>query len=975
MVRRKASSKRSSIRKGPKRKPPSTRKPRAPAPPPAPPSDGAGFPIVGVGASAGGLRALEELLGAMPAASGVAVVVITHQHPDQASLLPEILARKTLMPVVEVSRPTRALPDHVYTVKPGHLLSIARGVLRPQPIDRAHAVPMQVDHFFRSLAQDQRDRAVGIVLSGTGTDGTLGLKEIKGELGLVMVQDEQSAQYAGMPHSAIGTRLADHVLAPAAMPEHLVAFAKALQDRTPAPAEEASPAGLQPILDTVRKHTGHDFSQYKANTIRRRVERRMQLHRLDTFKAYAQYLRSTPREAEALFQELLIGVTSFFRDPDAWQALSGPLTALLTDKPDDYVLRAWVSGCSTGEEAYSLAILIRECMDALGRSTAVQLFATDLDPAAIAHARAGYYPAGIAGDVSAQRLQRFFTREDDAYRVRREIREMLVFAPQSLIADPPFTKLDLVSCRNLLIYLDGNLQRRLLPVFHYALRPRGLLFLGTSEAVGTFSELFRPLDKKWKIFARRDGATGVHLADFPSAIAEAPSSEARLSPKGRDASLAQLADRLLLRTRVPPTVLVQERGDVVHIHGRTGLYLEPAQGAQATANLFNMAREGLQVSLAAAMRQAAAEDKEVVHRGVRVKTNGHTIQVDLRVARVREPERLRGLYCISFEETAAVDAPAEAGGSPVESGRYDALERELQLAKESHQATIEELETSNEELKSTNEELQSTNEELETSKEEMQSLNEELQTVNAELQGKVEQLSDANNDMRNLLNGTEIATVFLDNDLNIRRFTEQARKVIRIIPTDVGRPIGDLVSRLRYDRLVEDAREVLRTLVFREIEVQGTGEAWFLMRILPYRTTENVIDGLVLTFVDITKLRRLQDDRRRLVEVLRTSTTKIFEQDLELRFRWVAQPVFGHEPEALVGKRDADVFEPAVARAMTALKRDVLASRVPARQRFEIGLDGSSRVYDLFVEPTREESGEVSGVACVVTDLTAVDHA
>ncbi len=868
-------------------------------------------------------------------------------------------------------------------MRPGHLLALVKGVLHPREMDRGHALPMQVDYFFRSLAHDQRERAIGIVLSGTGTDGTLGLKAIKGEMGLVMVQEERSAQYTGMPHSAIATQLADYVVPASEMPALLSAYVSATP-RAPSPAaadDRASPADLQQIFQLVRKRTGHDFAQYKASTILRRVERRILLHKLGSIQAYAQYILANPAEADALFHELLIGVTSFFRDPDAWSALAGPLTRMLAERPDDYVLRVWVPGCSTGEEAYSLAILLRECMDALKRSLSVQIFATDLDADAIASARAGFYPGGIADDLSPQRLQRFFTREEEAYRVKKEIREMLVFAPQSLIADPPFTKLDLVSCRNLLIYLDGSLQKRLLPIFHYALRPGGLLFLGTSESIGA-TELFGALDKKWKVFARQEVAGGTYAPDIPAAPAEAQPGGTRPSAHRSqgDGSLGQVAERLLLKALVPPTVIVHERGEVVHIHGRTGLFLEPAPGPQGSANVFNMAREGLQMSLAAAIRLASSDGKEIVHRGVVVKTNGHSITVNVRVCKLREPESLRGLYRITFDEVAPIAAPA-AGDDPAVPDRYAELERELQYTKESHQATIEELETANEELKSTNEELQSTNEELqsaneelETSKEEMQSLNEELQTVNAELQGKVEELSDANNDMKNLLNGTDIATVFLDHALNIKRFTEQARKVIRILPSDAGRPIADLVSRLRYDRLVEDAHEVLRTLAFKEIEVQGTGDAWFLMRILPYRTTENVIDGLVLTFVDITKMHTLQEDRRRLVEVLRTSTTKIFEQDLELRFRWVCQPVFGHEPDALVGKTDRDLFAPEVAAEMTALKRDVLANEREARQRFQITLDGERRVYDFFVEPARELNGEVSGVSCVATDLTAVEH-
>jgi len=945
--------------------------------------------VVGLGASAGGLEALEEFLEAMPPKSGMAFVVVTHQHAGRPSLMAELLQRKTGMPVVQLSAPRRIERDHVYTVRPGHQVQIRDGLLGTVPMKRKAQPAMPIDFFFRSLAHDQKERAVGIILSGTGTDGTLGLKEIKGELGMVMVQDEVTAQHAGMPHSAIGTQLVDYVLPAAHMPQQLMEYMRAsIPQAKRGGSSEEPPETLQQIFVLVRARTGHDFSQYKQSTVRRRIERRIHVHRLDTVKAYVHYLQANPTEIDLLFKELFIGVTSFFRDAEAWEALSSALPELLADKPDDYVLRAWVPGCSTGEEAYSLAILLRECTQAMKRSMDIQVFGTDLDAEAIKIARAGVYPSGVTNDLSAKRLARFFTAEDGGYRVKKEIREMLVFAPQNLIADPPFTKVDILSCRNLLIYLDATLQKKLMPLFHYSLRPKGLLFLGSSESIGSFSELFSVEEKKWKIFRRQEVPNGTYVTDLPvpRAELELPSlATGGVLRGGTQATFGQIADRVLLRELVPPTVLVHERGDVVHILGRTGEFLEPAPGSQANTNIFNMAREGLHITLAAGMRQATAEDREVIYHGVQVRKNGSHGFVDVRIRRIREPEMLRGLFCITFEHSSTARHESASSPNPgaVELDPPDRLlelERELQYMKESHQTTIEELETANEELKSTNEEmqstneeLQSTNEELETSKEEMQSLNEELQTVNAELQGKVEELSRANNDMKNLLNSTDIATVFLDNNLHIQRYTEQARTVIRLIPSDIGRSIADLVSMLQYDRLLEDAREVLRNLVPKEIEVRGQrGDAWYLMRILPYRTTENVIEGLVLTFVNITKMRRLQEEQRHLLETLSNSPTCMFGHDRELRYTWsyAFASVFGCESERLKGSTDVEVFGAKAARELVAFKRSVLETRAAARRRIGMTFGTKRCFYDVFVEPTRDTTGEITGLSCVATDVT-----
>ena len=690
-----------------------------------------------------------------------------------------------------------------------------------------------------------------------------------------MAQAPESAKFPDMPRNAIATGLVDYVLPAGKLPERLVAYAKGpyLALLGPDAANEATlPEPMLKVIVLLRSRSGHDFSAYKPTTIRRRIERRMNLHQVKGPQEYLRFLQGNPHELDLLFKELLIGVTSFFRDAEAFEALDKTVLKELLEAQDNAVVRVWVPGCATGEETYSLAILLRECAERVKKRFTFQVFGTDLDSQAIDLARSGVYPEGIAVDVPCERLARFFTKEDGHYRVNKEIRELVVFAPQNVCKDPPFTKLDLISCRNLLIYLNGALQERLLSLFHYALKPDGLLFLGPSESVGGLRDQFAVVDRKAKIFRRTGRPLGPQapLEFSTGAVETAPhhagAAEAAVDPPAP--RLSAVFERLLLGRFAPASVIVNERGDISFIHGRTGHYLEPTPG-QPRHNLLEMAREGLRLALAPALRRAARQKSEVVSAGVRVKTDGNFTLVDVAVSRITEPESIRGLFLVTFRPSAvATERAAQRKPSPPASrlpGRVDELEQELLFTKESLQSTVEELQTANEELKasneelqSTNEELQSTNEELETSKEEMQSLNEELQTVNAQLESKVQAFSQANDDMQNLLNSTAISTVFLDGHLNIRRFTEEARKVFNLIPTDVGRPIADLSSNLNYERLVADATEVLCTLAAREKEVQARDGGWRLVRILPYRTTENVIDGLVLTLVDITRTKRAE---------------------------------------------------------------------------------------------------------------------
>ncbi|GAA5481897.1 chemotaxis protein CheB [Haloferula sargassicola] len=822
------------------------------------------FPIVAIGSSAGGIRALETFFGALEARD-MAIVVVSHLSPGHESSLPELIGRSTELEVREAKHGAEVLPGHVHVGPPGTHLDLRQGRLWLTEVAEGQAPHLPVDHLFRSLAWDAGERAIAIVLSGAGSDGTLGVREIKAASGMVMIQEPDSAEYRSMPHSAESTGTADYVLPPEKMPDALSAYVAGDYLKSRSNGDDGHDASLHRIFVLLRTRTGHDFANYKPTTIRRRIERRMNVHQIGKTEQYVRYLQETPHEIDLLFKELLIGVTSFFRDPDAFESLAEKaLPPLLETRPDGHTVRAWVPGCATGEEVYSIAILLRELIDSMKRPFELQVFGTDLDERAIHIARGGQYADGIALDVLPPRLERFFIREDGTFRIRKDVRELTVFAVQNVIKDPPFTKLDLISCRNLLIYLNADLQQKLFPVFHYALKPGGLLFLGPSESIGGFTELFEVVDKRWKIYRRKETTPEtLPLLDAPIQTPRLPVPRTETpAPPQPSGTLSGWVDRLLLARFAPASVVVNDRGDVVFIHGRTGDYLEPAPG-QPRLNIHEMAREGLRIELAAALRKATTQGTELLQEQVRVRSGEGHLFVDLHVVPITEPEGLRGLILVTFRPRPAPAAVEPSGETePAPSGETDRLERELQYTKESLQTTIEELETSNEELKSTNEELQSTNEELqsaneelETSKEEMQSLNEELTTVNAELSSKVDALSRANDDMQNLLNSTEIATIFLDRDLHISRYTEQAKKLVSLIHTDLGRPLGHLVSCLNYDELIDDCREVLRTLACKQTEVQDREGRWFLARIMPYRTAGNVIDGLVLTFVDISRVK------------------------------------------------------------------------------------------------------------------------
>ena len=843
--------------------------------------------VVGIGASAGGLDALEKFFKNMPSPNNIAFVVITHLDPSHNSILPELIQNQTKMKVKSIQDSLKIEPETVYIAPPNNDVGMINSTFQLiEPIEK-YGYRLPIDYFFQNLAADQNEKAICVILSGMGTDGTLGVKEIKHAFGMIIVQSPESAKYNGMPKSAIDTGLVDHILEPEQMPNKILRYIEQVATATKFATIPDNYSGnalsknmnefnkqsidmMQKIFITLRNYTGHDFSKYKRNTIFRRIDRRMNVHQINNIDNYFKYLQKNKNEINSLFKDLLIGVTRFFRDQEAFEILRHDVfPQLFENKPFDYTIRIWIPGCSTGEEAYSIAIILKEYIDQCQKNYNVQIFATDLDSDAIETARNGLFPANIVNDVRQERLARFFIKQEHTFQIKKEIRELIIFAPQDIIKDPPFTKLDLISCRNFLIYIENDLQKKIIPLFHYALSSDGILLLGSSETIGGFMDLFSIINKKWKIYQRKENEHAKNLyIDFPIRSSNTHQPNQKIS-KALKLSHAQLVDRILLRNLSPACALINHKGEILYIHGRTGKYLEPTQG-DFRSDIIQMARQGLKFELQTAMNKAIHTNKEIVFEQLTIEGNGNTQRIDLKVIPINEPDAQPDLLLVVFEnrKNPIHDKPATETNN-TENKNIEAMqhiEKELHYTKENLQTTIEELETSNEELKSTNEELQSTNEELqstneelETSKEEQQSLNEELQTVNHELQGKIEELSKANNDMKNLLNSLEVPTVFLDNDFCIKRYTSQINKIMNLIQTDTGRSIHDIVIKIKESTLIEDAQSVLKNLIFKEREIQTNDGTWYLMRILPYRTMENVIDGVVVTFLDIHEQKKAKN--------------------------------------------------------------------------------------------------------------------
>jgi two-component system, chemotaxis family, CheB/CheR fusion protein len=829
--------------------------------------------VVGMGGSAGGLEAFGQFFSNIPPDTGLTFVLVSHLEPFHKGMMPELLGRQTKMKVIEAQDGIEIKPNHVYLIPPNADLAILHGKLQVLEPAAPRGLRMPIDFFFRHLAADQKEKAIGILFSGMGTDGTLGLRAIKENLGMAMVQDPASAKYDGMPRSAINTGLADYVAPAEKLPAKLIQYIH----HVPEPIgdrdlhDEEPSAALQKVFVLLRAHGGNDFSCYKSSMISRRIERRLKVHQFDTLPRYVRFLQENPQEIEFLNKELLIGVTNFFRDPGLFDFLCADgFSRLIENRPKAKPVRMWNPGCSTGEETYSLTIALKEHLESrrLPESHTIQAFATDIDHDAIEKARRGAYSGNIVSDISPSRLERFFVREGEGYRIKRDVRDLVVFAPHNILVDPPFSNLDIVCCRNLLIYLNADAQMKLLALMHYALNPGGFLILGTAESIGGFSHLFSPVNQKWRVYERKDVIERM-LLEMPAHASRrlriaAPAAEEKEEPA---MDIFYAAQRLLLDFYGPPSVVVTPEGDIIYVNGRTGNYLEPASG-KVNVNIFAMAREGLREELAIAIREAGKLKKTAIRTGVQIKFNGGWSTINLTVRPLAEPADLRGMFLVVFEEIEnrqsgetgkRRSAPKDADAPTAE------VEEELRRTRERLQTTIEEMQTaqeelrsSNEELQSNNEELQSTNEELTSSKEELQSLNEEMQTVNSELQMKIEELSQSNSDMKNLLNGTEIATIFLDDVICIKRFTAQASRIVNLAAGDVGRPISHFTTNLKYDRLAQDAKSVLETLMPKEAQVQAGDGRWYDMRVLPYRTADNVIDGVVMTFSDITALKQTE---------------------------------------------------------------------------------------------------------------------
>jgi len=849
------------------------------------------FPIVGIGASAGGLEALSVFLSNVPENSGLAFIIVQHMEKNSEFILGDLLQSNTSMKVVQAYENIYVEPDFVYVIPPNKNMSVKNNVIHIFDYIESRNLHLPINFFFASLAKDKKEKSICVILSGMGTDGTAGLREIKEKGGGVFIQEPSSAKFEDMPVNAIKTGLADVISTVETIPSKIISYIENKpymimddKDQTDKLREY-----FDNIIAMLRSYTGHDFSSYKKNTIQRRIERCMGIHQFDDITKYVRFLKENPQELELLFKEFLIGVTSFFREPLEWELLKDKvIPALLEERSSTDTVRVWISGCSTGEEAYSLAIVFKDVMDQLKpfKDFSVQIFATDLDSEAIDKAREGVFSLNIAKDMSSERLNRYFIEGNRGYQIVKDIRDMVIFAQQNMIKDPPFTKVDIMICRNLLIYLTPEIQKKLIPLFHYSLNSGGFLFLGSAESVGNFTDLFKPLDLKSRIYQRLRPLIQKEPIEFPNSFA--PYQPEANQPSEEVQNMQSLADKLILQYYSPAAVLVNGKGDILYITGRTGKYLEPAAG-KVNWNIFVMAREGLNYKLNDAFYKAVRGKKVVISKNAVVINEGGTLRVDITVNPLKEPETLRGMVMIVFNDATSTIVCEEidtTGPIPAGNKREGELERELLQARQMWQVTSaemqisqEEFKSSNEELQSCNEELQSTNEELTTTKEEVQSSNEELKTINFELQDKLDDLSLVTNDMKNLMDSMKIATLFLDNELLVKRFTNQMSVVSRLISGDVGRPITDIASDLIYPELTEDVRQVQRTLITVEKQVMSRNGSWFNACILPYNTLEDKIDGVVITFVNITKSKELENE---LSKTKLTLEQRIVDQDEEL---------------------------------------------------------------------------------------------
>ena len=827
-----------------------------------------------LGASAGGLEATTQLLQYLPDDTGMAFVLVQHLDPTHKSALTALLGRTTAMPVREASNNLRLEPNHLYVIPPNRLMGIAGRRLKLTPRNGAE-VHASVDLFLQSLAAEAGSSAIGVILSGNGSDGTAGLQAVKAAGGITFAQDEKTAKYSAMPGSAITAGCVDFVLSPERIACELARISGHPYVLPGGPEEIAPPLLLADksfaeLLSILRQRTGVDFTDYKHATLRRRIQRRMVLHKIEELKNYTQFLRGHAGEIKELFNDLLIHVTSFFRDATVFQALKKRVfPRLIKGKAPNEAVRIWVPGCSTGEEVYSIAIAFLELLQDRRLKCQLQIFGTDINEAALARARAGVFPEAIQMDVSADRLRRFFTRVDAGFRINKTIREMCIFARQNVVSDPPFSNLDLVSCRNVLIYLGQPLQRRVFPLFHYALKPSGLLLLGTSETIGGFADLFGLVDQKARVYYKKSTHLRPAVAFSPPFPTSNPDQHSEPTPAELSANFADVqkqADRILLTHYSPAGVVINRQMEVLQFRGRTGEFLEHTHG-EASLNLLKMAREGLLMDLRAATTQAMKQNTRIRREHVRVKHNGHSSEINIEVVPFQVPPTRERYYLVLFETNPRALAETEEKKARGRRGRgrkgaadsemihlredLASTRESLQAIIEEQEATNEELRSANEEIMSSNEELQSTNEELETAKEELQSTNEELTTLNEELENRNQETEGINNDLHNILASVDIPILILGQDLRIRRFTTAAGKLFRLIPADVGRPVTDIALKVEVPGFPQLVTEVINSLVMKEMEVRDKNDHWWSVRIRPYKTAGGKIDGAVVALLDI----------------------------------------------------------------------------------------------------------------------------
>lgn len=950
------------------------------------------FPIVGIGASAGGIEAFKTLFEAAPAKSGMAFVLIPHLDPGHKSLMVEIISRHTQMPVFQVEKQTKIAPDTIYIVQPNRNLSIENGTLLPLEIPRSGGINLPVDVFFHALAVEQKELAIGVVLSGTMSDGAMGIRHIKEHGGLVIAQTPDTAQHEGMPQSAISTGVVDLVLPVEKIPEAITSFlSHSYSHGEPRIREDE----LEEVLSVINFRSNNDFGCYKRNTLVRRTERRMGLRQIHKMSEYVDILKGDPDEADALMKDLLIGVTGFFREARVWKKLGNEILPLLLKKIGPHGQpRIWIPGCSTGEEAYTMAILIHDGFKRVGRRFSGQIFATDIDEEAIAKARSGLYPDSIAANVSSEHLSKYFEPEDGGYRVSKPIRESVVFAVQNLISDAPFSNLDIISCRNLLIYLEPVIQKKVIDLFHFSLRQGGYLILGGSETIGYRQDLFDTFSKELHIYQSSGSKKERLKLPVPQRSGALRSYFSGMRPEVVQGNLAQVMKTHLLKRFAPAAIMINKKSEIVNLYGPTEKYLHLPQG-DPVLDLMTMIREGLRVKMRAAVHRTVKNSETVIVSNARVKRDKKFYPVRITVSPIEENDASSRLFLISFEDTPVTDAASTTDTEMAngEASLVRELEAELKNNREDLQNTIEELETSNEELKATNEEmmsmneeLQSSNEELQTSKEELQSLNEELNTVNAELRDKIEALENANNDLVNLMNSTEVATLFLNPDTSIRRFTPAAKALFNLIPTDVGRPIGDLSRRFSDDDLKGCAQKVMETLTPDGKEVQTEDGRWYIRRILPFLTRNKQVEGIVLTFTDVTEIKEnelaIRKSRKQLREksqlldgVLKHTHMMAVYLDTDFNFLWVNQAyadTCNHKPSFFPGKNHFELYPNQENQEIFQQVVDTGKPLFVAAKPFEFPDQPERGVtyWDWSLVPTKNTSGRITGLVFTLVEVT-----